>query len=208
MNKLLASLRRAARDDRGAAAVEFALIAVPLFAVTFAIMEFGLAWWRWAAAQKAAQLAVRQAVQTQPVAADFTTFDALAAGYRPGDRLTLDVMPSFAVVCDESGCGCAPDDDCGHFAADPAFDVAAFDRIFAAAQRVMPQLERSNLVVEYAHVGIGFAGRPGPDSVPAVTVRLRGMKYNVMALHAFGLPSEIDLPEFATTLSGEDLQRL
>lgn len=50
------------RNTAGATAVEFALVALILFALMFAIIEFGRAWWTKNALQYAVERAVRYAV--------------------------------------------------------------------------------------------------------------------------------------------------
>jgi Flp pilus assembly protein TadG len=49
------------RDDRGAAAVEFGLIAMILFTLLFGIIQFGLWFWSWQTAAHAAREASRVA---------------------------------------------------------------------------------------------------------------------------------------------------
>ncbi|MCH6577354.1 MAG: hypothetical protein IH807_05955 [Proteobacteria bacterium] len=76
-------------------------------------------------------------------------------------------------------------------------------------------LNTSNVTIDYSHVGMGFAGRPGPDIVPVVTVRLTGVTFDFMVL-SFIRPlmfygseqpttSGIPMPPFTATLSGEDM---
>lgn len=52
---------RRGRDERGAAAVEFGLIALILFTLLFGIIQFGLWFWSWQAAGHAAREAARYA---------------------------------------------------------------------------------------------------------------------------------------------------
>ena len=57
----------------GAAAVEFALVCVPLLVVTIGIMEFSFALYQWNAAEKATQFGVRMAVVSTPVQVETAT---------------------------------------------------------------------------------------------------------------------------------------
>ena len=59
MRHLMTSQRR--REARGAAAVEFALIAIPLITLLFGIMQFSLWFWAWQAGGHAAREAARVA---------------------------------------------------------------------------------------------------------------------------------------------------
>src|SRR5258706_8166625 len=67
-------LRNLRRDERGTGAVEFALIGLLLFIVSFGIIDFGLAYWQWTSAEKATQVGVRKAVVSDLVAGDLKTF--------------------------------------------------------------------------------------------------------------------------------------
>jgi hypothetical protein len=99
------------------------------------------------------------------------------------------------VTCDVNGCD-------GH----GPFDAAAFNNIVATMQLIYSRVQPANVVVEYEHVGLGFAGNPyGSDIVPTVTVRLQGMVFNFVTPMVSGLFT-INMPGFATTLIGEDLQ--
>ncbi len=82
-----------------------------------------------------------------------------------------------------------------------------FDDIVERVRQVYPQAPADSVVVEYAHVGLGFAGRPGLDVVPAVTVRLQGLTFDFVALAplTLGVLDSVDMPAFAATLTGEDL---
>lgn len=58
----MATLRRRRRGgERGAAAVEFALVSVVFFTLVFGIIQFGLWFWSWQAAGHAAREAARVA---------------------------------------------------------------------------------------------------------------------------------------------------
>lgn len=58
----LTRIRNFGRNTAGATAVEFALVALILFGLMFAIIEFGRAWWTKNALQYAVERAVRYAV--------------------------------------------------------------------------------------------------------------------------------------------------
>ena len=74
------------------------------------------------------------------------------------------------------------------------------------AVNVYSRVQAANVVVEYQHIGLGFAGNPyGMDIVPTVKVRLQGMVFNLITPVFSGLMT-INMPDFATTLMGEDLQ--
>src|SRR5262245_25381392 len=66
-----ASLRRFARDARGAAAVEFALVATPFLALMFAIIEVSMVFFGGQILEKATQDASRKILTGQAQLANF-----------------------------------------------------------------------------------------------------------------------------------------
>ena len=96
---------------------------------------------------------------------------------------------------------------------------------------LFPGLTIQNVEVEYQYTGLGYAGRPGaiqnssgvnlsPGAVPTITVRLHQrvdaadtntLKFQfiliggLMKIGNAAFPDFIDLPSFATTVTGEDL---
>ncbi|MGC2856057.1 TadE/TadG family type IV pilus assembly protein [Novispirillum sp. DQ9] len=197
-------LGRLRRDDRGAALMEFTLVAWVLFAMTFAIVEFAIAFWQYNATVKGVALAVRTAVQSDPVAPALASYNGvLDDDLRPGEALTL---PAFTLRCRAGACTCAAG-DCSGLGA-PGYDAAAFNRILAPMRPVMPFLTdaqlRARVFVEYDHVGMGFAGRPGPDIVPLVSVGLSDHDYDFILMTAFGF-DRWPIAVGRATLPAEDL---
>lgn len=208
--------KRLVQDRKGASAVEFAIIVTLLLVMVFAIMEFAVALWQWNTAETTTQLGARLAVQSDPVATGFASYSGTDAGFNAGTNLTQAVLPSFSVTCTSSGCtssGEPSDFDGG------GFDSDAFAAIVAEMQKLMPQVQAENVAIEYSHVGLGFAGRPGTDLVPAVSVRLTGLMFNFIVLDSIialmntvvlggtgdTLAAGIPMPAFTATLTGEDL---
>ena len=204
---------------RGTTPVEFAIICTVLFVFVFGVMEFTVVLWQWNSAEKATQVAVRYAVQSDPVACDFTGYSTVVSlGMKAPDRVDIGAVPTFTITCDDINCflsrGVSP----------PGFggtdrDPDAFNAIVAEVQKLQPQATAANVEVDYAHCGIGFAGRPGGSLVPCVTVRLTGMTWDfivldglikVMDVVLFGdtladFQNGIPMPAFPATLPGEDL---
>ena len=198
--------------------------------LTVAIIEFSLALWQWNTAEKATELGVRYAVQSNPVASAFLDYDALSGGgFDPGDSITTSAVPPFTLSCTTtdgvsgacscSGLGCVPfraglDLSKGD---ETVFDPIAFNAIVRRMDGVFrgSDLGPDNVRIDYSHVGVGFAGRPGMHIVPAVTVRLDGVTFDFMVL-SFIRPlmfygseqpttSGFPMPPFTATLSGEDM---
>jgi hypothetical protein len=206
----------------GSSSVENTIVFGLLIVLTVALIEFSLAMWQWNTAEKATELGVRYAVQSNPVASAFLNYDAISGGgFDPGDSLTTTVLPSFTVSCTGATCSCSGS-GCGAFGAGLStgavtdFDPIAFDAIITRMDGVFrgSDLDTTNVTIDYSHVGVGFAGRPGMHIVPAVTVRLTGVTFNFMILNFlrplmfFGseqpTTNGILMPPFTATLSGED----
>ncbi len=196
--------RRFAFDGGGAAIVEFTLVVMLLLGMTFGIIELAVAMWTYNAAEAGTRNGVRLAVESDPVATAITSYNAVSdSGLHPGTNLTLGVLPGFTVTCDDSSCACTGD-GCRIIGNKMGHDPDAFAAVLAAVRQFFPRADADDLFVDYTHVGLGFAGRPGPDIVPLVTVRLRPLPYDFMAMNAFGL-GDVQMPPFLATLPGEDL---
>lgn len=92
---------------------------------------------------------------------------------------------------------------------------------------MFPGLTLQNVTVEYKYTGLGYAGRPGSGGntggpVPTITVSLHQrviaadpnvLKFQfiliggLMKIGNSAFPDFIDLPSFATTVTGEDLAK-
>ncbi len=223
------SRRQLAADRGGSISVENAIVFGLLIVLTIALIEFSLALWQWNTAEKATQLGVRYAVQSDPVATAFLNYDALTPGlgFDPGVSITTTAVLPFKLSCTTTdgvsgSCPCSGA-GCGAFSAGlstgavTGFDPIAFNAIVTRMDGVFhgAGLDASNVTIDYSHVGMGFAGRPGMDIVPAVTVRLTGVPFNFMVL-SFLRPlmflgseqstsSGFLMPPFTATLSGEDM---
>ena len=221
------SRRKLAGDRGGSISVENAIVFGLLIVLTVSLIEFSLALWQWNTAEKATELGVRYAVQSDPVATNIANYNGVTdGGFSPGTDLEKTSLGFFVVRCDGSGCSCL-DGDCSVVqniqAQDPdstgsfGFKKANFDAIVRRMDGVFrgSDLGPDNVTIDYSYVGMGFAGRPGPDIVPAVTVRLTGVTFDFMIL-SFIRPllfygsvqpttSGIPMPPFTATLSGEDM---
>jgi len=194
------------RNESGATAVEFALLFWVLLFVTLGIIEFGRALFEWNRAEKALQFGARLAVVSDPIADGLKLFSGKTNANQMGDPCadasgniqTYCRFDPDPVICTSGGCN-------GY-----GFSSLTFNRIVARMQEIDPSVQAENVVVEYRSTELGFVGRPGSQAgnfnlVPAVTVRLRNMSLQFLVLDdLFGF-GDIPMPEFATTLIGEDL---
>ena len=203
--------RRLIRDERGISCVEFVIVATVFFMMIFGIIDFSRAMWEWNAAAKATQFGVRYAVVSDIVSIDYKDFSALSVGLNAGDGVPIKdsggndiIAPIFCSDNDPGaglaiGCGTS----LGGLAAAKA-DAVAFLAIVTMMQRHYDRIEAHNVVIEYRHIGLGFAGNPvGPDVDPLVTVKLRDMEFDFVTPGLAGIFT-LNMPDFAASLTGED----
>ncbi len=199
------------RDKRGVSCVEFVLVAAVFFMMIFGLIDFSRAMWEWNAAAKATQFGVRHAVVSDIVSIDYKDFSGLSVGLNAGNTVPIKdsggndiIAPIFCSDSDPGaglaiGCGTS----LGGLSAAKA-DAVAFLAIVVEMQKMYGRIEAHNVVVEYRHIGMGFAGNPiGPDIDPLVTVKLRDMEFDFVTPGFTGIFT-LNLPDFAASLTGED----
>ncbi len=197
--------RRLARDQRGISATEFVIVGGVFFMLIFGMVDFSRAMWEWNAAAKATHWGVRYAIVNDMVAIRFVNFNGGLEGIDAGASIPVGpVTAKFGTdtfVCTNTGCN-------GNGNTSTDFDDIAFGLIVARMQAIYDRIQPENVIVEYRHIGLGFSGDPlGPDLNPAVTVRLVGMNFDFVTPGLSGI-LDIDLPDFAATMTGEDLTSL
>lgn len=181
-------------DDSGVTMVEFAVIAPLFFALFFAIIEIGLAFYWWKSAEKAAQLGVRMAVVRDFAEADVPRINVKTEDGVLGRPCRLSPSPCVdfgTIEC--TGTGCSGD---------------GFDMVLERMQNVFPLIEAEHVRIRYEYVGLGFAGGP---TIPAVSVILTGIDYpffmlgQIFALFGSDANAPAVIPDIRATLTGEDM---
>jgi hypothetical protein len=210
------------RNEDGATTIEFTIVMLLFFTLTFGITEFGYLLWQYNSAAKAAQVGARVAAVSNPIwsALPDLTDDAGSPG---GVWLT-----DYAVECSRNDTDCvsvgddevdlgdgysadamnclvfgrqAGEDLCKTACADdPPTDEQGMCNYF---HRIATD-EDANVVVTYSHTGMGFSGRPG-GPVPTITLQLTGLTFEFFALGGLMGFDEITMPDFKVTMTGEDL---
>jgi Flp pilus assembly protein TadG len=191
-------MRRLLFDRTGAGAAEFALVLPLLLLLLFGMIDTGRYMWEFNRAEKATQMGARFAVVTNPVASDLVTTNYVGSnGLTQGDLIpasALGVMTCTSVGCTYTG-GTGP-------SVGTTRDATAFTNIVNRMKLMYPPILPANVLVSYSGSGLGYAGDPnGMEVAPLVTVKLTGVKFK--ALTSLML-ANINMPDFATTLTAED----
>ena len=191
------SARLFRRSTAGSVGAEFALVLPLLLFLIFGIIDVGRAMWTWNKAEKATQAGVRFAVATDvlPTGMAALSFEGVS-GITRGQ-----VIPASAfgrLSCTRTTCTCevAP---CYSLT---AMNSTGFDAMMVRIRANMPEVTASNVRIVYESSGLGYAGDPGIDISPLVTVKLVNMQFHPVTLLVFG--ATIAMPAFPATLSLED----
>ena len=198
-------LRSLWKDTRAASAAEFGLVVPLLTLLLFSVIDAGRFMWEYNRAEKATQAGARMAVVTNVVAGGMITPNYVGQTYggttlTQGDRIPASALGT--VTCNSSSCTCSGTCPAG---VPGTFNSASFNAIVQRMQYMAPTIQASNVQIEYRGSGLGFAGDPDttrPQISPLVTVKLTGMTFRPLAFMTF---AAFAMPDFATTLSAEDL---
>ena len=185
----------------GASAAEFALVVPLLTLLLFSVIDAGRFMWEYNRAEKATQAGARIAIVTDVVDGGMIAPNYVGVGgLTQGDRIPASVLGID--TCAGSACTCTGTCPTG---VPGTFNTAAFNAIVQRMQYMSPSIKSSNVVIEYRGSGLGFAGDPDssrPQISPLVTVKLTGMTFRPLAFLTF---AAFSMPDFATTLTAEDL---
>jgi hypothetical protein len=69
---------------------------------------------------------------------------------------------------------------------------------------LFPSIRPQNVVVEYLHTGLGYAGRPG-GPVPTITLRLTGLSYQFVVLNGLLRYTPLTMSGLSATATAEDM---
>ena len=208
---------RIARDNNGGILVEATLMITVMFVFVLGSVDFLFAFYQWNAATKAAQVGVRIAAVSDPVAKGLNGLSAgvISASLRPGSA-----MPPFTVTCDGGTADCTCEGACKGVGAYNASAMRSivFGRAGSACgdakslytagmcdffDRITPANVRIVYTQPAAPAGLGFAGRPaGP--VPTIKISLQNIPFRFFFLGDL-LGFRIQIPSVVTTMTAEDL---
>ncbi len=186
-------VRRLKDDERGISSVEFAIVCSLFFLIVLGIIDFSRAMWEWNAAAKATQFGVRYAVVNDMVSIPLRGLDGVAI-VGAGNTVPVGSAGTALVICTNTACNGQSAD----------LDSVRFTAIVTQMQARYSRIQPENVIVEYRHIGLGFAGNPlGPDIDPLVTVKLTGLTFIFVTPGLSGILN-ITMPDFAASLTGED----
>jgi Flp pilus assembly protein TadG len=187
----LRRLRSLLRQDSGATLVEATLIFPMLMILTFGLVEFGHALWRYGTAEKATAIGARYLATRGPLVAgvaDCFVNTSAAAGTPCSQIPEAATALGWSQTVSSTSCS--------------ASSTTVFCQMFAKMHDTAPFLTAPRVQVVLQGSGLGFVGRGKP--IPLITVRTTGLTYNFVALDdLLGLPP-ITMPGFDATLVGED----
>lgn len=181
-------------DEHGSTLIETALIFMLLMLMTLGFVDLARAFAQWNTAEKATQVGVRAAIITDPVASELASFDCANSSITLGTKCANGGDSFGTITCNGATLNCDNQ---------YTFDGTAFNTILSRMKIVYPQLQASDVIVVYSDIGLGFAGRNKP--VPSVTVKLTNITFNFFVLNSLLGLGSIPLPDFHSTLVGEDL---
>lgn len=212
-------------DENAATMVEHAATMLTFFLILFGVIEFSFLYFQWNAATKAMQFGARQAAVSEPIPTAFRAMSGVGGAVFAGDP-----MPAFDITCQGTNTSGSSVTCTGTIAtATPsALQALVFgrDHVSGAARSACDftpkttaamrrsigmcnflfgnRLQANNIEVKYQYTGLGYAGRPG-GPVPTITVSLRNMTYQFVFLNGLMGLAPLNMPSFATTVTGEDL---
>lgn len=192
-------IRRLLQDRSAASAAEFAIVLPLLLIFLIGIIDAGRWIWTYNRAEEAAQMGARFAVVTDPITSGLTSSYVGVSGLTQGD-----VIPPAdfgKITCTDSSCTCTttPCPTLG------TFSQTNFRHIVNRMKKFLPELQYTNVTVEYSSSGLGYAGNPnGPNLSPLITIKIgtpTAIQFTPMT--AF-LLARFNMPTFTTSLTAED----
>lgn len=207
------------REERGATAVEFALVLPVALLFLLGIIDVGRYAWAMNRYEKAVQMGTRYAVTTDVVPIglrekSFESFDCGGAStLGPGDTICKDAIGTITCTGSPASCTCADSSlaaSCENLPGD--IDDAAFQRIVARMRVVSREVTPENVRVIYSGSGIGYAGDPGQDDAgyplsevsPVVTVRIVNPSFRPISLLGWDIGQGGFFPDFRYSQTLED----
>ena len=143
--------------------------------IIMAIFEFSLVLFMWTRGVEATRAGVRYAIVNTPI---------------------VDITDTGILDC-SSGTNTKVEPDCS--------SGSSCDGIVAAMQQLLPSVQHANVQVVYECSKVGNPDRPIQLPIPEVRVSIQNLSYDFIVPDLLGLGASITMPEFTSTMTGEDL---
>ena len=204
-------LRRLLHCSSGTTAAEFALMLPIILLFLLGIIDAGLYAWAFNRAEKATQMGARMAVATQVIPGGqlsnglYNYSFAVSGGIPQGTIVPASSFPDITCEAPSGTLACTCNGACAFSTAIDTAAQTAWDNIVARMQYIYPDIDGSDVAIDYKWSGLGFSGDPnGPDVAPLVTVRLDQVRYQPLSLYLFN--QDVPVPAASYTLTMEDGQ--
>jgi Flp pilus assembly protein TadG len=182
-------IKRFNDNESGVVMIEYTLVFMLLMVLTFGLIEFGLAFHQYNAAETATSVGARYIATRGPVVTGISDCGVATSATAGTNCASVSGSSTWTITCNAG----APSGAC---------QSAVLNALVARMQQFAPEIEAQNVQVVLRGSGLGYVGRGAP--VPLITVRLTGMTYNFIAIDdllGFGVAP---MPGFDATLIGED----
>lgn len=187
MNQLIRQFRA---NRSGAVMIEYTIVFTILMVLTFGLVEFGMVFYQYNAAETATAVGARYIATRGPVVTglpDCGVTTSLSAGTACS---AVSGSNTWTRTCNAS----APAAGC---------QAPVLNALVARMRQFAPNIQAQNVQVVLRGAGLGFVGRGTP--VPMVTVRLTGMTYDFIVLNSLLGFGTVAMPSFDASVTGEDL---
>jgi Flp pilus assembly protein TadG len=176
-------------NESGAVLIEYTLVFAMLMVLTFGLIEFGIAFHQYNAAETATGVGARYIATRGPVVTSIADC---------GVTTTAPAGTNCSSVAGSSGWEIA----CNAGSPGGACQATVLNALVVRMRQFAPQIQAQNVQVVLRGSGLGYVGRGSP--VPLVTVRLTGMNYDFIAIDDLLGFGAVTMPGFDATLVGED----
>jgi len=187
------------RDDLGATLVEASLVFPLLLVLTFGLVEFGHAFWRYHAVEKATAVGARFLASRHGVQGSDATTNELYAASVP-DCFVSTSQP-LGTTCTQVAGATGWTQTCSGVGGGSC-SSSVMSALLTQMKAYAPFLTAANVAVDFQGTGLGFVGRGRP--VPLITVRTTGLTFDFVVMDTLLGIGPIAMPPFSTTLVAED----
>jgi len=182
-------IKRFNDNESGAVLIEYTLVFTMLMVLTFGLIEFGLAFHQYNAAETATGVGARYVATRGPVVTGISDCGVTTSATAGTNCASVSGSSAWTITCNAG----SPSGAC---------QATVLNALVTRMQQFAPDIEAQNVQVVLRGSGLGYVGRGSP--VPLVTVRLTGMTYDFIAIDDLLGFGAVTMPSFDATLVGED----